>query len=262
LTPVTAYILYGLFALGGVGLYLALPRPEGGKPRVGGAIALCAVVGLLVLLAMRYMVPHWTNGFFYLFGGLAVLAAGRVVTHPRPVYSAVYFGVVVLCVAVILVMQQAQFLAVALVLIYAGAILVTYAFVIMLAQQSAPVAPDLKSREPLLVILVSFVVMGAVAGQADRLPKVSPEPPPNTTILAAAPDETTPPSENPAMMGNTLALGRDLFGPFIVTVELSGVLLLVAMIGAIAIARKRVPLEEPGPPPPPLGEIGRHVPPF
>jgi NADH-quinone oxidoreductase subunit J len=94
------------------------------------------------------------------FATVALLAAGRVVTHPVPTYSALYFALVVLSVAVLLVMQRAEFLAVALVIIYAGAILVTYAFVIMLAQQSGAAATDAQAREPMLAILVSFVVCG------------------------------------------------------------------------------------------------------
>ena len=169
MTSGVAYILYGLFALGGVGLYLALPRPEGAHSRAGAVIGVAAIVGLLVLLGADYVAPHSANVFFYFFSAVALLAAGRVVTHPKPVYSAVYFALLVLCVAVLLVIQRAEFLAVALVIIYAGAILVTYAFVIMLAQQAGGETADLKSHEPLAAVLVSFVVMGALVGRIDDL---------------------------------------------------------------------------------------------
>ena len=50
---------------------------------------------------------------------------------------------------------------------------------------------------------------------------------------------------------NTIEIGRAMFGSYVVVVQLAGLLLLIAMVGAIAIARKRVPIEETGPPPPP-----------
>jgi hypothetical protein len=53
-----------------------------------------------------------------------------------------------------------------------------------------------------------------------------------------------------------------MFGKYVVAIELAGVLLLVAMVGAIAIAKKRIPVYESGPPAPPPGSIGRTVPPF
>ena len=56
--------------------------------------------------------------------------------HPRPVYSAVYFVLVVLATTGLCVLAAAEFLAAALVIVYGGAIMVTYIFVIMLAQQA------------------------------------------------------------------------------------------------------------------------------
>ena len=262
MTSGVAYILYGLFALGGVGLYLALPRPEGAHSRAGAVIGVAAIVGLLVLLGADYVAPHSANVFFYLFSAVALLAAGRVVTHPKPVYSAVYFALLVLCVAVLLVIQRAEFLAVALVIIYAGAILVTYAFVIMLAQQAGGETADLKSREPLAAVLVSFVVMGALVGRIDDLRTLPVAPARSDVVLQGTADVSLVAVGEEPPVGNTIAVGRLMFGSFVVVIELAGLLLLVAMIGAIAMARKRVPLEEVGPPPPPLGQIGRQVPPF
>ncbi len=259
-----AYILYGLFAVGGIALYLAMPRPEGGYGKSGALIGLAAIVGLVVLIASSFEVIEPGRELFYILGAVAIFCAGRVVTHPRPVYSVVYFMAVVFCVAVLLVLQQAEFLAVALVLIYAGAILVTYAFVLMLAQQALGALADIKAREPLLAILVSFVAMGAIAGRVSEL-LAAPPPVEHQSMLAAdktAELDAPPPAQDREEASDTLRLGEQLFGKFVVTVELAGVLLLVAMVGAIAIARKQVPVEHVGPPPPPPGRIGREVPPF
>ena len=268
MSPTIAYLLYGLFALGGVGVYLAMPRPAGGPARAGLVVGMAAIAGLMALIGTQLPLGSSPKVWFHAFAGLAILSAGRVVTHPQPVYSAVYFGLTVVCVALLLVMQQAEFLAAALVIVYAGAILVTYMFVIMLAQQSGVAMADVKAREPLLAVLVSFVTMGAVAGRIADLPMpaagVAGTEAVATAVLDAPPSDTGGGArsslERP--VGNTLAVGRRLFGPYVVGVELAGVLLLIAMVGAIALARKRTPVEDAGPPPAPLGEVGRTAAPF
>ncbi|MCB9851253.1 MAG: NADH-quinone oxidoreductase subunit J [Phycisphaerales bacterium] len=255
------YLLYVLFAVGGIALYLAMPRTQGAHAKAGLVIGGGAVAGLLALCAQVYMAPHGSNIFYYIFAGVALLAAGRVVTHPNPTYSAVYFALVVLSVAVLLVMQRAEFLAVALVIIYAGAILVTYAFVIMLAQQSGGgSSADQRAREPMLAIIASFVVMGTIAGRVSDLRELPNSP---VEVQATADVMDVPLADTPVKdAGNTLSVGRTMFNQYVVVVQLAGLLLLVAMVGAIAVSRKRIPADEHGPPPPPPGEIGRTVPPF
>jgi NADH-quinone oxidoreductase subunit J len=253
-------MLYLFFALGGVGLYLAMPRRTGSRGAAGAVLGAAAIVGLLAMLASGTGASGVYNVIFYSFAGVAIFAAGRVVTHTVPTYSAVYFGLVVLCVAVLLVLQMAEFLAVALIIIYAGAVLVTYVFVIMLAQQSGGDIADRKAREPLMVIAVSFVLMGALAGRSGDLPApVAPK-----LHLAAALPVASDSSTDGTLAGeggNTLEVGKRMFSQYTVVVELAGLLLLIAMVGAIAISRKRVPVEEGGAPPP-LGQIGRDAPPF
>lgn len=256
-----SYLLYVVFALGGAGLYLCMPGRDKTASRSGGLVGLCAVIGLLVLIGLKFMAPHATNVYFYTFAGLALVAAGKVVTHPKPVYSAVYFGLVVLCVAVLLVVQQAEFLAVALVIVYAGAILVTYAFVIMLAQQSGESAVDTRSRDPMVAVLIAFVTMAAMTGRIGDLQQIAPSPWSGPPVTASADDKSITDGQV-ERADNTVLVGRRLFGQYIVVVELAGVLLLVAMVGAIAIAKKSVPVHRIGPEPPPPGQIGREAPPF
>jgi len=256
-----SYLLYAAFALGGAGLYLCMPGRDKAALRSGGLVGLCAVIGLLVLVGLKFMAPHATNVYFYTFAGLALIAAGKVVTHPKPVYSAVYFGMVVLCVAVLLVVQQAEFLAVALVIVYAGAILVTYAFVIMLAQQSGESPVDTRSRDPMVAVLIAFVTMGALTGRIGDLDQVAPAPWSGPPAIAEAGDQQLYDGQL-ERADNTVLVGRRLFGQYIVVVELAGLLLLVAMVGAIAIAKKSVPVHQMGPEPRPPGQIGREAPPF
>src|SRR2546421_9650034 len=105
--------------------------------------------------------------YFWISAAVAVAGARRVITHPRPVYSALYFVLTVMASAGLFVLMWAQFMAAALVLIYAGAILVTYVFVIMLASEAAPAGAGMRqqlaehdaiSREPVVASAVGFAL--------------------------------------------------------------------------------------------------------
>jgi len=246
-----AYAVYATFAVGAIAIYFLLPR--GGRGRamsVGGWIAL-ALAGVLAVFASRAIGSQASGALLYLFAGVAVLAALRVITHPKPVYSAVYFVAVVLAVAGILLLQEAEFLAVALIIIYAGAILVTYLFVIMLAQQPGAPAYDRRAREPFLAVAAGLILTGAVAGQA------FPDTPLGSSARVTA---TTTPSA--LASGNTVAIGVILFTKYVVVVELSAVLLLVSMVGAVALSRKKVATEAEYERRVILGEVGKEVAPF
>lgn len=255
MTSTTVYLLYLVFALGGAGVYFLLPRSGPSKTRVGAVLGLSAIAALITLL-ISLVSPGGTNGLFYLFAAVAIVAASRVITHPKPVYSAVYFVLVVIAVAAMLLLLDAEFAAVALIIVYAGAIMVTYLFVIMLARQEGSPVYDRRSREPFLAVLAGFVLMAAVAGRAGDLPEAS------TTaaepIRAASSSDTS----EPIAQGNTAAVGAIIMTRYIVVLEIAGVLLLISMVGAIAMSRKKIPVEGTVVTPKPLGQVGREVPPW
>ena len=163
------YVFYIATVLGALAVWLIMPSKGSKHKKLGALLGLAALGGLLLFLLRQ------TGGvggeqarpdiFYYVFTLIAVLAAVRMITHPRPVYAALYFVLVVLAVAGLFIVLEAEFMAFALIIIYTGAILVTYMFVIMLAQQSEASATDRRAREPLLAILVSFVLMGTIAGK-------------------------------------------------------------------------------------------------
>jgi NADH-quinone oxidoreductase subunit J len=237
-------LLYLAFAAGGFGVYLMMPRPQRSMALVGGLFGVAALLGLLALVGSRLSGEAGASFYFYLFATIAVAGAARVVTHPKPVYSAIYFVLVVIAVAALLVLLHAEFLAVALVIIYAGDILVTYLFVIMLAQQPGSPVYDRSAREPFAAVLAGFVLMGAVAGQASAL-----------NMGASAPAV-------PMDIGSTAAMGALITTKYVVALEIAGILLLISMVGAIALSRKSVPSEVIRTPRPALGQIGKEVEPF
>jgi NADH-quinone oxidoreductase subunit J len=132
---INPYMLYGLCVLGALGVCLSLPR-RGISPQVLGAL-IASLAGGLLLLGLGATNPGaLPNIYFYIFSLVALGAALRVITHPRPVYAALYFVLTVIATAGLFLILSAEFMAFAMIIVYAGAILITYLFVIMLATQS------------------------------------------------------------------------------------------------------------------------------
>jgi NADH-quinone oxidoreductase subunit J len=143
---IQAYGLYIASTIGAVALFLMMPR-QGYNPRPFGALLGAAALGGLWLSLGGPLIAQMDQSelgfassalpYYYIFSGLAVLAAVRVITHTQPVYSALWFVMVVLSSSGLFLILGAEFVAFGMVIIYGGAILVTYMFVIMLASQSA-----------------------------------------------------------------------------------------------------------------------------
>jgi NADH-quinone oxidoreductase subunit J len=232
-----------LCVVGGVGTVFLLPGPKQ-SPKIGGPLLMLAglALALLVFGAEAGRVSSDTGPYFWIFSAIAIVGAVRVVTHPRPVYSALYFVLTVFASAGLFILMYAEFMAAALVLIYAGAILITYVFVIMLAASAqspsdrSPLAGlaecDLVSREPFTAACIGFALMGVllfvIFDKAEQLPPASP--PPSAPSLMPEED----------IHGSTQSIGQYLFQDQMVNLELAGLILTVSMVGAIVIARRRV----------------------
>ncbi|MBL0871074.1 MAG: NADH-quinone oxidoreductase subunit J [Phycisphaerales bacterium] len=147
---------------------LALPRPRVSAFVVGAIVAAAALGAVLLGLGLKNpgAIPNY---HFYIFSVIALGAALRVISHPRPVYAALYFVLTILASCGLYLLLSAEFLAFALVIVYAGAILITYLFVIMLATEG-PTADaveamneyDRVSREPVLATIAGFIILGAL----------------------------------------------------------------------------------------------------
>src|SRR5262245_33922732 len=136
-------------ALGLLAVYLLLPRPRRFPLLWGaGATALALLAGgWLVLRVTSLSVEAF---LFYAFSAIAIVAGGLLVTQSKPARAALSFALVVLSTCGLFLLQSAPFLMAATIIVYAGAIIVTFLFVIMLAQQDAPSDADARSREPFL----------------------------------------------------------------------------------------------------------------
>jgi len=234
-------------------LWLLLPRGESGA-RERAARRFGTLLGA-VALALFVATGHRLGGVgeeatFLVVALVAVIGGAATVVTRSPVYSAIWFALALAGVAGVLLVLGAQFLGVATIVVYAGAILVMFLFVLMLAQPTGMAAYDRVSNEPLLSAVAGAVLLGLLTlfiGRLSAGPDACCAVPSKAAALAgdtAAPvAPEPPPAIDPLAADHVARLGGELFGRHLLAVEAAGVLLLVALVGAIAIV-SRTPPEE------------------
>ena len=150
---------------GTVAVYLLLPRPRP-YPAWIGASALPPLAVLdspgATILRTGGSLRSETFLFFYAFSAIAVVSGTLLVTQHNPARAALAFTLVILSTCGLFLLLAAPFLMAATIIIYAGAIIVTFLFVLMLAQQTGLGDADARSREPLLATLTGFVLLGTL----------------------------------------------------------------------------------------------------
>jgi len=294
-TILNPFLLYGLIALGAVGVAIALPSRKAG-PQIFGTIIAATAGGIGIALLTLKAGKDFPNVYFYIFSAIALGAALRVITHPRPVYAALYFILTIIATAGLFLILSAEFMAFALVIVYAGAILITYLFVIMLATQ-APEEDEIEvlteydssAHEPIAATVVGFVLLAVLTTMLFRGVDHLPVTPVDRTdaLLADMPRKVDrvlrnhglledgqtanviltddggleavqiaandgadvyalPREQWPAELPvkNIEALGFNLLRDHPGTIEIAGVILLMAMLGAVVLSRKQVQLDE------------------
>lgn len=224
---VRAHLLGAVLA--GAGLYLLLP-PGGTKRRYAGSVLGVLSVGFFA----AGLTPPGSFSItmvFWILAATSIVSAVASITSRNPVYCALWFGLTLLGTAGLFLLTGAQFLAVATMVVYAGAILVTFLFVLMLATPTGYSVPDRLSWEPL-----TSAVLGAILAAilTITLTGVQPGPATNDVVLR----------QNILNNQHMAHLGAQLFSRHLVAVELAGALLTVAIVGATAIVAHSKP-EEP-----------------
>jgi NADH-quinone oxidoreductase subunit J len=165
--------------------------------------------------------------FFYAFAAIAIGCALSVVVKRNPVANAFSLVMVFFCFAAIYAMLDAHLIAALQVLVYAGAIMVLFIFVIMLLSADTP-SFDLGRSHILLRILAGAmcVLLLGTFVWAFR----------NSAMLAPISNFT--PEKIEAAGGNTQVVSELMFSDYILPFELTSVLLLGAIVGAVAIAKR------------------------
>ena len=161
-----------------------------------------------------------TTFLFYLFAILTVVAAAGVITSRSPIYSAMSLVGAFFCLAGIYALLLAHTIAILQILVYAGAIMVLFLFVIMLLSLGEAVAPSKITFGRVVGSLTAFGLFVALAIAVQPF------------VPAAAP--------TPANFGTLQSIGAQLYTQWLAPFEAVSLLLLVAMVGAVVVAKSRV----------------------
>jgi NADH-quinone oxidoreductase subunit J len=162
---------------------------------------------------------------FYIFAALLVFAGLRVITARNPVHAALFLVLAFFTAAEIWLLLRAEFLAIALVLVYVGAVMVLFLFVVMMLDINLDRLREgfwrylpLGATVGVLIVFEMALVVGAKYYWSGALPM--------------------PPDPGPGY-SNTKALGRLLYTDYVYPFELAAVILLVAIVAAIALTMRR-----------------------
>ena len=162
------------------------------------------------------------TGLFYVFAALMLFAAFKVITARNPVHAALYLVLAFFQAAAIWILLKAEFLAITLVLVYVGAVMVLFLFVVMMLDinidsmrqgfwKHFPLAGTVGA---IIALEMSYVLMGGFR-----------EPPRAANAVGQV----------GAQVSNTKELGKVLYSEYIYPLEIAAVILLVAIIAAIAL---------------------------
>jgi NADH-quinone oxidoreductase subunit J len=163
---------------------------------------------------------------FYLFGGVALVAAVNVIAQRRVFYSAMSLIVCLSSLAGLYMLLEAPFIAAVQVIVYAGAIMVLFLFVIMLLDPySSAIMRDRKRllaylAVPLGITAIALLYSSLQSYQLGRVPR-----------LAAS---------GPGGYGTVRIIGETLFRDYLLPFEITSVLILVAIIGVVVLAKRKV----------------------
>jgi NADH-quinone oxidoreductase subunit J len=169
-------------------------------------------------------------GFFYLFSAVLLFAAFRVITARNPVYAALYLVLAFFQAAAVWVLLKAEFLAISLVLVYVGAVMVLFLFVVMMLDINVDsMRAGFWKHFPLAALVGVVIALEMAAVLMGGFRPAEPSNGPATVQAAQAGAGAL------AQVSNTKELGKLLYTQYLFPLEVAAVILLVAIIAAIAL---------------------------
>jgi NADH-quinone oxidoreductase subunit J len=179
------------------------------------------------------------NVLFYVFGAILVLSALGVITARNPVHCALFLVAAFLNSAVIWLLLQAEFLALTLIVVYVGAVMVLWLFVVMMLDIDVDKLRQGFTRYAPLGALIALVVVAQI-GLVVYVRRLGLD---DAASLAVA---------QPAGHSNTQALGHLLYTQYLYPFEIAAVILLVAIVAAITLTMRERPGQK-------VQDIGKQV---
>jgi NADH-quinone oxidoreductase subunit J len=169
---------------------------------------------------------------FYIFGTMALVSALMVITQKNVVHSAVFLAATLLSVAGIFLTLRAEFLAGVQVIVYVGGILVLFVFVIMLIALERSLHERQYNRQWTIALIVGGLLIAELA-----FVLVSGR---DSFVL---PTPGTPVASPLGLTGNSELVGEALYTSYLLPFEIASILLLVAIVGAVVLSKRKTQLE-------------------
>ena len=200
------------------------------------------IVGLVLLVGAGIFVtithkPSLDTYILLAFFGLATGGGIAFLSVRQPIYAALGFATAILSGSGVLFMQSALFVAAATMIVYAGATIIIFLFVLMFSQQESLETYELKLTRPFMATIMGAVFLGVLVYSLQ-------------SIEGVKSDEWNRPTTRPLSLesklpvpSSTAALGRSMFTEYLFTVEIAGTLLLAATVGSIAVAQRTIEVD-------------------
>ncbi|MGV6816783.1 MAG: NADH-quinone oxidoreductase subunit J [Thiotrichales bacterium] len=161
---------------------------------------------------------------FYFFAGIQVLAAIRMISVRNPVHAALFLVLSFVCAASLWILLEAEFLGLLIVLVYVGAVMVLFLFVVMMLDINiAEMREGFASYLPVAAVIALIMVAQMI------------------WVLTSKVFQASPPAPATVEHSNTEALGEVLYTQYVFQFEVAAVILLVAIVAAIALTLRRRP---------------------
>jgi len=160
---------------------------------------------------------------FYGLAAITVISALLVITRRNPVHSAIYLIITLLAVALLFLQLQAEFIAAVQIILYIGGIMVLFLFVIMLVNLDVAMRQEQFNRQWWVAGLAALLLAAELAA----------------VIYLGRGTAELPQAPAGALQPNTELIGTTLYRDYMLPFEIASLLLLVAMVGAVLMARRR-----------------------
>ena len=165
-----------------------------------------------------------TESLFFIFAAMAIVSALMVILNRNPIYSAVSLVITLFSLAGIFLLLEAYFLAVVQIIVYAGAIMVLFLFVIMLLNPGKE-AKFLSPTNPriMIITLLSIAFIGMIF-----------------TLVSGTVNYIGEAASSAGDLGTTRNIGLTLFTKYLLPFEIASLLLLVALVGAVLMTKRHL----------------------
>jgi len=170
---------------------------------------------------------------FLAFAALAVVAAFNVILQRNPIYSAIGLIVVLCSLATLFLLLNAQFISAMQIIVYAGAIMVLFVFVIMLLNVRAEESVTDKQKYLKFLAAPLFLALLAEVIAVVRYVNLTPQPLPSANNV----------SDPSTVLGTVENIANGMFTNYVIPFEAASVLILMAIVGSMLLARKERPEE-------------------